>query len=358
MKPFLRVTLGVLIVVSACRKPAVEEVETTASAPVSVEEAEVTTFEGALDVTGLVVPAPGAELTITAPQTARIVEIPKAEGEAVRTGDLLVRFDIPSLSADVAAKHAEVAQATAHVETATAAVTRLTSLVERGVAAQKDVEEARRELLDAQAAVAQAQSGLNAAMALAERAVVRATFPGVIAKRWHHPGDLVEPGSADPVLRIIDPRRLQVLAAVALADLSRVSAGRPARIVGPAGGDGLKATVLTRPAQVEPDRTTADVRIGFAAPADLPAGTPVAVHIVTESHRDAIVIPQAALIREGDETFVMLAGTDNKAHRRAVTLGLSAGGRVEMRSGVAKGDLVIVRGQDGLPDGAAITVSK
>jgi RND family efflux transporter MFP subunit len=356
MRDLFRVTLGLLIV-SGCGKPAVEEVETTAAVPVSVEEAAVTTFEGALDVTGLVVPAPGGELTITAPQTARIVEIPKAEGEHVGAGDLLVRFDIPSLTADVAAKRAEVAQATAHVETATAAVTRLTSLVERGVAAQKDVEEARRERLDAEAAVAQAQSALNAAIALADRAVVRATFPGVVAKRWHNPGDLVEPGSADPVLRIIDPRRLQVLAAVPLADLPRVTVGRPARVVGPAGGDGVQATVLTRPGQVEPDRTTADVRVAFAAPADLPAGTPVEVHIVTESHPGAIVIPRAAVIREGDESFVMVAA-ENRAHRRAVTLGLAAGGRVEVRSGVAQGDLVIVRGQEGLPDGAAITVSK
>ena len=48
----------------------------------------------------------------------------------------------------------------------------------------------------------------------------------------------------------------------------------------------------------------------------------------------------------------------SQRNRRAVTLGLSAGGRVEVKSGVAKGDLVIVRGQEGLPDGAAITVSK
>ena len=41
------------------------------------------------------------------------------------------------------------------------------------------------------------------------RATVRATFDGVVAKRMHNPGDLVEATSGDPVLRIIDPRRLE-----------------------------------------------------------------------------------------------------------------------------------------------------
>ena len=40
-------------------------------------------------------PAPGADLVVTAPEPARIAEMPKAEGDRVRRGDLLVRFEIP-----------------------------------------------------------------------------------------------------------------------------------------------------------------------------------------------------------------------------------------------------------------------
>ena len=46
--------------------------------------------------TAIVTPAPGADLVVTAPEAARIAEMPHAEGERVRKGDLLVRFDIPT----------------------------------------------------------------------------------------------------------------------------------------------------------------------------------------------------------------------------------------------------------------------
>src|SRR6185436_4447714 len=194
-----------LVWTSGCSEPSVEKVETAAAVPVSVEVAKTDTIEGVISVTGTVTPAPGAEITIVAPEPARIAELPKAEGDAVAAGDLLVRFDIPSRPAEVAARRAEVAQATVRLTTARAAVTRLTGLVERGVASAREVEEAKREEADAQAALDQAQSAVTATEALAARSVVRATFAGAIAKRFHNVGDLVESSASDPILRVVDP---------------------------------------------------------------------------------------------------------------------------------------------------------
>ena len=50
--------------------------------------------------------------------------------------------------------------------------------------------------------------------------------------------------------------------------------------------------------------------------------------------------------------------SDGKAARREVKTGLSDGARTEILSGVSAGDQVIVEGQAGLPDGAAITTTK
>ena len=52
----------------------------------------------------------------------------------------------------------------------------------------------------------------------------------------------------------------------------------------------------------------------------------------------------------------MTLGADGKAHRNEVELGVVAPDAVEIRKGVKSGDKVIVRGQNGLPDGAAVTV--
>ena len=125
-----RLMIGVLAVVTAgCSKPAVEEVQTSAAATVKTLALAPQTIEGVVAAAGLVAAAPGADWVITAPEPARIVELPKGEGDRVNPGDLLVRFEIPSRTTDVAARKAEVDQARAHVENAQAAVKRLTTLV-------------------------------------------------------------------------------------------------------------------------------------------------------------------------------------------------------------------------------------
>ena len=68
---------------------------------------------------------------------------------------MLVRFEIPSLTAGAASSRAGIDQAQARVENAKAAASRVAGLFDRGVAARKEVEDADRELREAQAALAQ-----------------------------------------------------------------------------------------------------------------------------------------------------------------------------------------------------------
>jgi RND family efflux transporter MFP subunit len=347
-----------LLVTSACERKSVEQVETTAPVPVVVETAKVDMLRSTISADGTVVPAPGAELTVVAPAQARIAELPKAEGDAVRQGDVLVRFDIPSLSADLSARRAAVTQATARVEAARANFSRLSALLTQGVAAPREVEDAKRAQAEAEADLEQAKSSVDAAVALSDRAVVKAQFAGVVVKRLHNPGDLVDASASDPVLKIINPTALQVLANVPVGDLTRVVIGHAATVFGPGAdaGAGEAAKVLTRPAQVDPASATADVRLAFARPTPLASGTVVRVEIIGEERPAALVIPAAAVVREEDETFVMVDGADNKAHKYPVAIGLTTQALVEITSGLKAGDRVIVRGQDGLPEGAAVTV--
>ena len=342
---------------SACSKPAVEEVATTAAAPVTVITVAPARLEGIVIAAGTVAAAPGADWTIVAPEAARILELPKAEGDPVKPGDLLVRFEIPSLSTDVTNRRAEVQQAQARVENAQASVTRLTTLVEHGVAAQKELEDARRELAEATAARAQADSASANAGVLASRTVVRARFAGVIARRTHNPGDMVEASASDPILRVIDPSHLQIVAAVAIADLARVRVGNPARILIPGAEEPDTGRVLTRPAAVEPGGVSADVRIAFAGATRLAAGTPVRVEIVAEEKPAALSVPAGAVLTEDDESYVMVAAAD-KAQKRKVELGLKTAKQIEITSGLKAGEQVIVKGQQGLPDGATIAIAK
>jgi RND family efflux transporter MFP subunit len=349
---------SLLAFISACSHKAVESVATEEEVPVSVKPATlVPSFETTVAATGIVAAESGFDWTVTAPESARIAELPRNEGERVKAGDLLVRFEIPALSADVTAKEADVAQAGAKVDTAKAALARTTGLVERGIGAKKDQEAAALELAQADAALKQAHAALDAAYVMQSRAIVKARFPGIVAKRWHGAGDLVETGGT--VVRVIDPSRLEVVAAVTVGDLGRVSLGRAVSIESAAGVEPEHGTVISAPAAVDPASATADVRIKFSAPTHLAAGQSVSVTIVAERLTNVIVIPTVAIIRDGDEVFVMVAGEDDdKAHKTPVTLGAAANGMTVVKTGLKAGNLVIVRGQDGLPDDADIVVIK
>ena len=342
----------------ACTQPTPEEVESEAVVPVRTVAAEKGTIRGVVRATGLVTPAPGAELIVIAPEAARITEIHLGEGERVKRGDVLVRFEIPGSAAEVDRQAAEVKRAQAALANATANETRARDLFTRGVAARKEVEDAERQIADAQAAVAQAEASRAAAQTVATRSVVHATFDGLVAKRYHNPGDVVEATASDPVLRVIDPQRLEVVASVPLTDVTRVVLGAGARLAGrPAGESEVALKVVSRPSAVDPGTATIPVRLGFVRPTNLPAGAPVQVNIDAEKHDDVIVVPDTAIVREGEETAIFVVA-DNKAARRQIKIGLSDGMRTEIVSGVSAGDQVIVEGQAGLPDGAAVTTTK
>ena len=358
-RAILTVLTGAAIAtLTACGNKSVEEVDSEAVVSVKTAVATVGTIRGVVHATATVTPAPGAELVVVAPEPARIAELPHAGGDRVRRGDLLVRFEVPNSTAEVQRQQAEVARAQATLDNARRAQQRARELFDRGVAARKEVEDANRAVADAEAALAQARASLVAAQALAGRGVVRATFDGIVATRLHNPGDLVEATASDPVLRVIDPRRLEVVAAVPLADAPRVEIGATAHLAAaPTTAPQVGLKVVSRPAAVEAGTATVPIRLAFTTTASFPAGTPVEVDIDAEQHTNVVLVPAVSVVRDGEETAVFVAA-GAKAQRRAVRVGMSDGTRVEILSGVKAGERVIVDGQAGLPDDAAITVSE
>lgn len=354
------------LTLAACSKADVETVDTAGPLLVRAEAAKLDSIRASITVTGTVAPSPGADWTITAPESGRIVDMPKAEGDIVTAGDLLVRFEVPSLVAELATRQAEMSAANARVQSARSNATRLNGLLERGIASQREADEARRELQEAEAGLSQAQSGKQAAEILAARVVINARFAGVVARRWHNPGDQVDASTADPVLRIIDPARLEIVAAVPVAQLALISPGKIARIFNPTDGSIIEGKVITTPAAVDGTSATGDVRISLPATAvaatgptgALTVGTPLQVEILSDERKNVMVVPTAAVLHEGNDTFVMVAGTDGKAHRKGVVVGLVARERTQIVSGLTAGESVILAGPEPIPDGASITIQK
>jgi multidrug resistance efflux pump len=185
--------------------------------------------------------------------------------------------------------------------------------------------------------------------------VIRAPFAGVVAQRFKNSGDLALAVPTDPVLRIIDPTRIEVTALVPQGEAPRVLVGTTARLAG-AGGDPVRLTVaaVNAPGATAPAGMTA-VRLTFLDVPQVAVDTPVEVDIDAEERANVVFVPPDAIVGSGASAAVYVAAGD-RAQRRAVTIGISTEERVEITSGVRAGDLVITRGHANLPDGALVSV--
>ena len=267
-----------------------EQIETQAAVPVETAVARTGAVTAWVHATGLVEGAPGADWTLTAPQLASIAAVRAAAGDTVRRGDELVSFDSPQLRTDLATRSGELAQAKARLDNAQRGYERLSKLLERGIASTPGgggrAQGARRRAGRARDARPRPAPGPPSCRAAPARV---APFDGIVAQRWHNAGDLVD--ANEHVLRLVDPRRLEVAAAVPAADAARIVVGRPARVsVAGSTAEPVAARVVSRPALVDPATGTASVRLRLdGAP---PAGTRAASMVESRSRprrrRDAL----------------------------------------------------------------------
>jgi RND family efflux transporter MFP subunit len=371
--------LCLAIAVSACRRDtprAVERQDTVV--PVGAVAAQRAAIRAVLHVSGIVVPAQGGEFLLFAPEPTRLVDVMKAAGDMVKSGDILARFDLASAAQNVSRLSADLAAAEAQLESTRVNRERVRGFVDRGLVARRDLDAAERDFVDAQESVSRARAALAAAQAGAGRAVVRAPFDGIVVSRAHNPGDMVV-STTDPILRIVDPRRLEVIASIPRPDQSRVVTGATARVAAggteqvrltvvgradlstalPAGANATAgATANSQASAATPDSTTDAVafRLVFAEPSKLAVDMPVQLDIDAEERSDTVLIPTEAIVRDGKEAAVFVA-VEARAERRRVKTGIEDAARTEITEGVRAGELVITRGHVGLTDGAVITVA-
>jgi RND family efflux transporter MFP subunit len=353
-----RLTLCLLLIVAAaCSRRAQDEqpADTQTIVPVVAQPVTTGSLRAVVHASGVVTPAQGAEFLVTAPEPATVAEVTRNEGEAVASGDVLVRFDLPGANDSVARQRAEVARTQALLESARIAQSRARDLFGRGFISRRELENADRELADAEGAVARAQAALTTSEAAAGRAIVRAPFSGVVARRFHNPGDFVQGAATDPVLRLVDPRGLEITATIPAADAPRVLQGATARLAAGADATPIRLLVASRPAPGPTTTGDSTVRLTFVDPVTLPVDSPVAVDIDAEERTNVVLIPAETLLTDSGRAAVFVA-VGGRAVRRAVTTGIVNEERVEITSGLKPGELIVTQGQAGLADGDAISV--
>jgi RND family efflux transporter MFP subunit len=349
--------LGSLL--AACgRRSETTEADTSDVVGVTTAEARVDNLRDVAAAPGTIVPSVAGDWTVYAPEAGEIIELPVKEADVVAPGDLLVRFEIASATQELAALQLQVLEAETRLDRARTNLNRETSLHERGLTSRNAYEASRSEVTAAESNLAQAKTLFESARVGQERTTVRARFAGRIVKVWHGVGDIVSGGNADPVLRVIDPTRVQVAVQLPIMALARIVPGQSATVRAIAGTADEQALVASKPAAADPNAPTAEVRLAFVNPATLPVDTPVSVEILLEQRTGVVVVPGAAVQRDDMGPFVMVAGGDNRAHRRDVRLGLVTREQAQIAAVIDAGERVIVAGVSDVVDGTAIVQSR
>ncbi len=355
--------LGAGLAMSACSRPAATEpaAATAEKPPVAVDVAAVVAGQlvDAIDVVGTLKPRFAAD--IKAEFTATVEEVYVTEWVRVSKGTPLARLDSRDGSTGVVAARAAVAQAEVAETRAQRELERAEKLKQVGLLTQQGLDDARSAREAAAASTAAVRAQLQAAETQLTRAVLRAPFDGVVAFRGVNPGDRVESMGGPTLFRVVDPRQLELEVTVPSSRLAGLAVGQTLEFASDAfPGRSFTGELRFVNPEVEPASRAVKVVVLVPNPTEeLRGGLFVTGRILTDSRRDVVLLPRAALgtwdvAAASGEVFVVEGDT---AARRQVATGAASGDTVEVRSGVAVGDRVVVRGGFNLKDGDRVKVA-
>jgi membrane fusion protein (multidrug efflux system) len=280
-------------------------------------------------------------VTIRPEVAGRIASIGFREGQQVRKGDVLVKLD-------ASINEAEVQQARANLKLARSKYERAVDLAKSNFISGQARDEAENNLRVAEAALALVE-------AKHAKTEIRAPFSGVIGLRAVSVGDYVKEAQDLVNLESID--LLKVDFRLPEVYLREVQSGQPLQITLDAlPGKTFEGRVLAVNPLVDAAGRAVVVRAQVRnSDASLRPGMFARVRLITSDQGDAVVVPEQALVPLGTEQFVFKV-VDGKAVRAKVEVGQRRGGKVEVRTGVAAGDIIVTAGQVRLRDGVPVAV--
>ena len=272
-----------------------------------------------------------------------VEEIGFEDGARVETGALLFRLRDADQSA-------EVAEAEARERLAADTHRRFRELAEQEISSKWELERVARQLDVARAEVARTRARLA-------KMSIRAPFAGRLGARKVSPGDSVDSDTSLVDIHATERLRLVLAVPERFAPVARV--GIPLEVAVQAyPGEWFRGEVyFVAPAVDAANRQLSMKGIVQNADGRLWPGQFAQIRTELARRDDALVVPDSALVYEGRSSFVWRVGDDRKAERVDVETGIRGGGNIELRTGVAVGDEVVVAGTNKLFPGATLATS-
>ncbi|MDC0935606.1 efflux RND transporter periplasmic adaptor subunit [Pirellulales bacterium] len=288
---------------------------------------------------------------ISANLLATIDEIHVTAGDYVQAGDILVRLSARDLTARKLQAEQAVTAAKAHHSEAVQDYDRQAKLVEKRAVTPAMFEKTIRNLKVARANETRAEQALTEAEVLLSYATIRASKSGRIVDRLAEPGDTARPG--EPILILYDATSLRLEAPVTEQLAVQLRVGQELTVFVDALGRELKAEIDEIVPQADAPSRSFLVKASLPRSTDLYEGMFGRLRIPAGTRRH-LCLAAGAVQRVGQLEFVDVVLAGNVLQRRYIKTGrVGMPGRIEVLSGLAAGEKVVVQRRDDSDGGFA-----
>jgi RND family efflux transporter MFP subunit len=288
------------------------------------------------------------------------------EGQSVRAGDPLVAIDDRDYRARLDRAEAALATARANLTLHTSELRRAERLHRSGIIAAQELEQKQNQEAVDRAHIAELDAEVALARVELDYTILRAPRDGVILAKLKEVGEIAVPGGfagSGDLMRMANLDDMRAEIDVNESDLTRVSLEQAAEVIPDAHPDATyAATVVKLYPQVNRQKGTLKVEVKVANPdVRLLPDMSVRVNFLAEARPTVpgtpiVLVPRAALRRDEQEVYVWIVD-DGRVRRQVVMIGTELGDQVQIATGLAGTETMVVGDAAGLVDGDAVRTS-
>lgn len=306
--------------------------------PVVVAPAQQQAVQEVIEAVGTL--AANERVDIKSETDGTIEAIRFAEGQPVEPGQVLVELEQTKL-------RAAWAEAVANLKMAESTRQRYVALLESRAVAQQEADQANATWAANQALVDRLTSELD-------DATIKASFGGIAGARLFSVGQFIARGTS--ITTLIDPDPMKLEFRIPERFLGQMKPQQAVNLETAAyPGTAFTGEVYFIDPQVDAATRTVLLKATVPNPqGQLRQGMFAKVQLVVQVKARAIVIPETALLHQGDLTFVYAIDGEQKAQRRPVKIGLRLANVVEVLEGLQEAEQVVVEGHQKLHPGAKV----
>jgi len=299
-------------------------------------------FRPTVSAIGTVVPRAGHVALLSAPGPSRVARIGVVLGQHVTAGMALIELDsVPFQTA--------VQGANAALTAAQSAYDRAQRLADQGIGTRRDAEQAAADL-------AKARVDALTARRAEELSVLRSPIPGVVTQLTASLGASVD--ANEPLVQVADPTTLDVLLTVTPEQAGHIAPGAMVALRAGQNRDGESlGTARVEDVSGTIDSVSRGVSVRLEAPTTgrvLRIGETVFGEIPLAAVGRATMVPNTALVPEGDAFKVFVVDPSGVAHERGVKVGTTVDSMTQILSGLAVGERIVTYGAYGVEDSATV----